>query len=179
MIYDLGERRVQLAAEVFIAPSATLIGSVSVAAQASIWFNVVIRADNDLIRIGEQSNIQDGAVLHVDPGFPLQVGRQVTVGHQAILHGCSIGDGSLIGMQAVILNGARIGRGCLVGANALVKEGMEVPDGSLVLGAPGRIARSLDAAARERLRDSALRYVDNARRYRQELAAAAPFPTGR
>jgi len=169
MIYDLGERRVELADGVFIAPNATLIGSVSVAEQASIWFNVTIRADNDLIVIGAQSNIQDGAVLHVDPGFPLYVGRQVTVGHQVILHGCSIGDGSLIGMNAVILNGARIGRGCLVGANTLVKEGVEVPDGSLVVGSPGKIVRQLDAAARQGLVDSALRYVENGRRFAGQL----------
>jgi len=169
MIYDLGERRVELADGVFIAPNATLIGSVSVAEQASIWFNVTIRADNDLIVIGAQSNIQDGSVLHVDPGFPLHVGRQVTVGHKVILHGCSIGDGSLVGMNAVILNGARIGRGCLIGANTLVKEGMEVPDGSLVVGSPGKIVRQLDAAARQGLVDSALRYVENGRRFAGQL----------
>lgn len=171
MIYDLGERCVQLAEGVFVAPGAALIGSVRVAARASIWFNVTVRGDLDLISIGEESNIQDGSVLHVDAGFPLSVGRQVTVGHKVILHGCSIGDGSLIGMNAVVLNGARIGRGCLIGAKALITEGMEVPDGSLVLGSPGRVVRSLDADARQRLLESAERYVQNGRRYREQLRA--------
>ena len=176
MIYDLAERRVQLHEDVFIAPTATLIGSVVVEAQASLWFNVVVRADNDLIVIGAGSNIQDGSILHVDPGFPLAIGRHVTVGHKVILHGCSIGDGSLIGMNAVILNGAKIGSGCLIGANALVTEGMEVPDGSLVLGSPGRIVRTLDTAAREKLIESALRYIANGRRYRQGLHPADDRP---
>ncbi len=172
MIYDLAARKVQLCGEHFIAPNATLIGSVVVEEDASIWFNVVVRADNDLITIGAGSNIQDGSILHVDPGFPLTVGRQVTVGHKVILHGCTIGDGSLIGMNAVILNGAKIGSGCLIGANALVTERMEVPDGSVVLGSPGKIVRTLDAAGREKLRESALRYIENGRRYRQGLEAA-------
>jgi len=172
MIYDIGERRVQLLGEPFIAPNATLVGSVIVEEGASIWFNVVIRADNDLIRIGEGSNIQDGSVLHVDPGFPLTVGRHVTVGHRAILHGCSVGDGSLIGMGAVILNGAQIGRGCLVGANALVTEKMAVPDGAVVLGSPAKLVRTLDEAARQKLAESALRYVENGWRYREQLKEA-------
>jgi len=172
MIFSLGDRRVQLIGEPFIAPTATLIGAVTIEDQASVWFNVVIRADNDLIRIGAGSNIQDGAVLHVDPGFPLSVGREVTVGHQAILHGCTVGDGSLIGMNAAILNGARIGKGCLIGANALVKEGMEVPDGSLVLGSPGKVVRTLDATAREKLIQSALRYIEKGRYYRTRLQEA-------
>ena len=171
MIYDLAERRVQLDDDVFIAPTATLIGAVIVEAQASIWFNVVVRADNDLITIGAGSNIQDGSVLHVDPGFPLTVGCHVTVGHKVILHGCSIGDGSLIGMNAVVLNGAKIGSGCLIGANALVTAGMEVPDGSVVLGSPGKVVRTLDATGQDNLRASALRYVENGRRYRQGLVA--------
>jgi len=172
MIYDIGERRVQLLGEPFVAPNATLIGSVVVEEGASVWFNVVARADNDQIRIGAGSNIQDGSVLHVDPGFPLSVGRNVTVGHRVILHGCSIGDGSLIGMGAVVLNGAQIGRGCLVGANALVTEKMVVPDGAVVLGSPGRIVRTLDEAARQKLAESALRYVENGRRYREQLREA-------
>jgi len=172
MIYDIEERRVQLCGEPFIAPNATLIGSVIVEEGASIWFNVVVRADNDLIRIGAGSNIQDGSVLHVDPGFPLTVGRNVTVGHRAILHGCSIGDGSLVGMGAVILNGARIGKGCLIGANALVTEKMEVPEGAVVLGSPGKIARTLDETARQKLAESALRYVENGRRYLEQLREA-------
>ena len=171
MLYNLDDRHVQLTGQTFIAPNATLIGAVTVENNASIWFNVVIRGDNDLIHIGEGSNIQDGSVLHVDPGFPLTVGRQVTVGHKVILHGCSVGDGSLIGMNAVILNGAQIGRGCLIGANTLVKENMIVPDGSMVLGSPGKIVRTLDAPARQKLIDSADHYIENGRRYREGLIA--------
>ena len=118
----------------YIAPGAHVIGDCELHANTSVWFNVVIRADADKITVGEGSNIQDGSVLHVDPGYPLTIGKNVTVGHKAMLHGCSVGDGSLIGINAVVLNGARIGKGCLVGANALVPEGMEVPDGSMVLG---------------------------------------------
>lgn len=169
MIYHLGERKVELRGEVFIAPNATVIGSVLIENGASVWFNVVMRADNDVIHLGARSNIQDGSVLHVDPGFPLTIGADVTVGHKVILHGCSIGDGSLIGMNAVVLNGARIGRGCLIGANALVTEGMVVPDGALVLGCPGKIVRLLDTEARQRLCESAARYVENAQRYREQL----------
>jgi carbonic anhydrase/acetyltransferase-like protein (isoleucine patch superfamily) len=169
MIYHLEDRRVNLIGTPYIAPGATLIGSVTIEKEASIWFNVVIRADNDLIRIGEGSNIQDGSVLHVDPGYPLSVGRLVTVGHRVILHGCTIGDGSLIGMNAVVLNGARIGRGCLIGANALITEKMVVPDGSVVLGSPGKIVRTLDEAGRKRLLESAEHYREQGRRYRGGL----------
>lgn len=177
MIYHLGNRAVEHRDAGFVAPNAVLIGSVILEEAASIWFGVTVRADNDVVHIGARSNIQDGSVLHVDPGFPLTIGVEVTVGHHAILHGCSIGDGSLIGMNAVILNGARIGRGCLIGAHSLVTEGMEVPDGSLVLGAPGKVVRSLDAAAQQRLRESAWRYVENARRFRRELRPAdQPMP---
>ena len=176
MLYDLGDRRVVLAADAFIAPNATLIGAVTLAAGASVWFNAVLRAEHEPIVVGPGSNVQDGAVLHVDPGFPLTIGRDVTVGHQAVLHGCCVGDGSLIGMHAVVLNGARIGSCCLIGAHALIPEGMEVPDGAVVLGAPGRVVRTLDAVARERLAESARRYVENARRYRRELAPRPENP---
>ena len=169
MIYNLDNCQVQLMGQIFIAPNATLIGAVTVEENASIWFNVVIRGDNDLIHIGEGSNIQDGSVLHVDPGFPLTVGRKVTVGHKVILHGCTIGDGSLIGMNAVVLNGARIGQECLIGANALITENMVVPDGSVVLGSPGKIVRSLDETARQKLLESAEHYIDNGRRYLKGL----------
>lgn len=169
MIYRLDNRQVQRIGQTFIAPNATLIGEVTVEDQASIWFNVVVRADNDLIHIGEGSNIQDGSVLHVDPGFPLTVGRKVTVGHKVILHGCTIGDGSLIGMNAVILNGAQIGQGCLIGANSLVTENMVVPDGSMVIGSPGKIVRTLDEEVRQKLIDSADHYIENGRRYREGL----------
>jgi carbonic anhydrase/acetyltransferase-like protein (isoleucine patch superfamily) len=172
MIYNLDDRRVQLSDHAYVAPNASLIGSVTVEDMASIWFNVIIRADNDLISIGAGSNIQDGSVLHVDPGFPLTVGSHVTVGHKVILHGCSIGDGSLIGMNAVVLNGARIGRGCLIGANTLITENMQIPDGSVVLGSPGKIVRTLDEATRQKLLESAQHYIENGRRYRQGLKAA-------
>lgn len=166
MIYSLDERRVELrGGPHFIADNASLIGSVVLEQDASVWFNVVMRADNDPIVIGPESNVQDGSVLHTDSGFPLTVGRGVTIGHKAMLHGCSVGDYSLIGINAVVLNGARIGRHCLIGANALIPEGMEVPDGSLVIGAPGRVKRSLSEAERGMLEASAAHYVDNARRY--------------
>jgi carbonic anhydrase/acetyltransferase-like protein (isoleucine patch superfamily) len=169
MIYTLNDRQVQLRGETFIAPNATLIGAVTLEDQASVWFNVVIRADNDKIHIGAGSNIQDGSVLHVDPGFPLFIGRDVTVGHKVMLHGCTIGDGSLIGMNAVVLNGAKIGSGCLIGANALVTANMVVPDGAVVLGSPGKIVRSLDQEGRQQLLVTAQHYVENGRRYRLGL----------
>jgi carbonic anhydrase/acetyltransferase-like protein (isoleucine patch superfamily) len=149
----------------FVAGSAELIGNVELGEDVGIWFKAVLRGDNELIRIGQGSNVQDLCVLHTDPGFPLAVGQGCTIGHRAILHGCSIGDYSLIGMGATILNGARIGRHCLIGANALVTEGKEIPDNSLVVGAPGRIVRELDEQERERLHRSSERYVANARRF--------------
>lgn len=170
MIYKLGEREVELiGGPHFIAANATVIGSVVLHPNASVWFNAVIRADNEPIIIGEASNIQDGAVLHNDMGYPLEIGRFVTVGHKAMLHGCTVGDYSLIGINAVVLNGAKIGRYCLIGANALIPEGMEVPDGSLVLGSPGRIRRSLSDADKAMLEASARHYVENAQRYLQQL----------
>ena len=169
MIYTLGERKPVLADSVFVAPTATLIGAVSIEKEASIWFNVVVRAENDEIRIGPGTNIQDGSVLHVDPGFPLRIGRQVTVGHKAILHGCRVGDLCLIGMNAVVLNGARIGNNCLIGANTLITERMEIPDGSVVLGSPGKIVRRIDEGELRKLEESAQHYVDTARRYRAHL----------
>ena len=147
------------------APNATLVGRVVLRRNASVWFNAVLRGDNEPIVIGEDSNVQDGAVLHTDMGSPLTLGRQVTIGHLAMLHGCEVGDGSLIGIGAVVLNGARIGRGCLIGAKALVGEGKVIPDGSVVLGAPGKVVRSLDAAERAHLAAGAAHYVDNWRRY--------------
>jgi carbonic anhydrase/acetyltransferase-like protein (isoleucine patch superfamily) len=149
----------------FVAGSAELIGNVELAEDVGIWFQAVLRGDNEPIRIGQGSNVQDLCVLHTDPGFPLTVGEGCTIGHRAILHGCSIGDYSLIGMGATILNGARIGRHCLIGANALVTEGKKIPDNSLVVGAPGRIVRELDEQERERLQRSSERYVANARRF--------------
>ena len=149
----------------WIADTAIVIGNVKLETDASIWFGAVLRGDNERITIGRGSNVQDGAVLHTDPGFPLTVGADCTIGHRAILHGCTIGEGSLVGMGATILNGARIGRNCLIGAATLITEGKEIPDGSLVLGAPGKVARALTAEELERLPRSAQRYVQNAKRF--------------
>ena len=155
----------------FIAPSADVIGSVKIGHQASIWFNVTVRGDNDLITIGEQSNVQDGSVLHVDDDVPLTIGKGVTIGHKVILHGCEIGDYSLIGMNAVILNGAKIGKYCIIGAGAVVKEGMEIPDGSLVVGAPAIIKRQINEDQYAMLEANAQHYVDNATRFNTQLKA--------
>lgn len=170
MLYDLEDRRVQFQGEqIFVAPSATLIGSVLLKSESSIWFNVVARGDNDPITIGEQSNVQDGSILHTDVGYPLVIGRGVTIGHKVMLHGCEVGDYSLVGMNAVVLNGAKIGRYCLIGANSLIPEGMVVPDGSLVMGSPGKIKRELRADERSRLEASAAHYVENGLRYLNTL----------
>lgn len=150
---------------VFIAPDAHVIGDIALHEDVGIWFGAVLRGDNERITIGERSNIQEGAMLHTDMGFPLHVGADCTIGHHAILHGCTIGEGSLIGMGATILNGARIGKHCLVGANALVTEGKEFPDYALIVGAPAKLVRTLDAEAAERLKQSAASYVVNARRF--------------
>jgi carbonic anhydrase/acetyltransferase-like protein (isoleucine patch superfamily) len=169
MIYSLGERRLETRGDYYIADNATVIGSVVLEHNASIWFNAVVRADNDVITIGENSNIQDGSVLHTDHGMPLLIGRNVTVGHKVMLHGCTIGDGSLIGINAVILNGAIIGRGCVIGANALIPEGKVIPDGSLVMGSPGKVVKEVSEAQRAILEMSALHYVENFKRYKKEL----------
>lgn len=169
MMYVLGDRRPLVDPSCFVAPNATLIGSVTLEPDASVWFGVTIRADVERIVVGRRSNIQDGAVLHADPGSPLRIGADVTVGHLAMLHGCSIGDGSLIGINAVVLNGAVIGRGCLIAANALVTERMEVPDGGVVMGSPGRVQKILDERKRARLAEGALHYVENGRRFRAQM----------
>lgn len=165
-IYRLGEDRPHLAADAWVADSAQLIGRVRLAAAASVWYGAVLRGDNEWIEVGERSNVQDHAVLHTDPGYPLRLGRQVTVGHRAMLHGCTVGDGSLIGIGSVILNGAVIGRGSLVGANALVTEGKTFPDGALILGSPARVARMLGDEQIEGLRRSAELYIAQAARHR-------------
>ena len=169
-IYQLGDKHPQLAASAWVADSAQVLGDVRLEADVSIWFNTVLRGDNDPITIGSGSNIQDGSVLHTDNGVPLTIGRHVTVGHQVMLHGCTIGDESLIGIGAVVLNGAVIGRHCLVGAGALVTEGKTFPDGSLIIGSPARVARQLTPEQIEALRRSAQHYIENARRYREQLA---------
>lgn len=154
----------------WIAPDATVIGNVHLDEDASIWFGAILRGDNEPIRLGARSNIQDGCVLHTDPGFPLTIAADCTIGHKVILHGCSIAEGSLIGMGATVLNGARIGRNCLVGANALVTEGKTFPDGSLIVGSPARAIRTLDALALGRLKLTAAHYVANWKRFSRGLA---------
>lgn len=175
MIYALEDRQVELLGErYFVAPNATLIGSVVLHNDASVWFNAVLRGDNEPIVLGEGSNVQDGCVLHTDPGFPLTLARRVTIGHKAMLHGCSIGEGSLVGMNAVILNGAVIGENCLIGANALVPEGKEIPDGSLVVGSPGRVIKQLNAAQIQGMQRAADEYIKKIVRY-QTLRVDARF----
>ncbi len=154
----------------FIAPNAAVIGSVVLEANSSVWFSVVIRGDNETIHIGAGSNIQDGTVCHSDPDSPLFIGDNVTVGHNATIHGCSIGDGTLVGINAVVLNGARVGKGCVIGANSLVPEGMEIPDYSLVMGVPARVKRELSAEQRELYSSNAAHYVENAARYKRGLS---------
>lgn len=154
----------------WVAPDATLIGKVIMEEDASIWWKSVLRGDNEPIRLGARSNIQDGCVLHTDPGYPLVIGADCTIGHRAILHGCIIGENSLIGMGATLLNGAKIGRNCIIGANALIPEGKEIPDNSLVVGMPGKVIRQLDDAAASGLAKSAAGYVANWRRYKAGLA---------
>lgn len=153
----------------FIAPNATIIGSLTMKSNSSLWFNVVVRADADTIELGEGSNVQDGSVLHVDPGYPMVIGKDVTVGHKVMLHGCTIGDGSLIGINSVVLNGAKIGKGCLIAANAMVPENMEVPDGAMVVGTPAKIKRMLSEEEQAGLALSAKNYVLNAQRYNEQL----------
>ena len=170
MIYALADRRVRAEGDYFVADSAVVIGHVLLRANASVWFNAVIRGDNELITIGENSNVQDGSVLHTDPGSPIVIGKDVTIGHKVMLHGCTIGDGSLVGINSVVLNGARIGRGCLIGANALVTEGKEIPDGSVVMGSPGKIVRQLTPAQAAGLIASARHYVENFKRFKRDLA---------
>ncbi len=165
MLFDLDESRVELHGEVFVAHNATVVGEVSLAHHVSIWFNAVVRGDNDRILVGERSNVQDGAVLHTDPGMRLVIGRDVTVGHMAMLHGCAIGDGSLVGIKSVVMNRARIGRHCLIGAGSLVPEGRQIPDRSLVLGVPGKVVRVLTDEEVASLLASADNYVRKIARY--------------
>jgi carbonic anhydrase/acetyltransferase-like protein (isoleucine patch superfamily) len=168
-IYQLGEVRPRLAPTAWVAESAEVIGNVELAEGASIWFGVILRGDNEPMRIGRNSNVQDGSMIHSDPGFPVTLGENVTIGHHVMLHGCSIGDGSLIGMKSVVLNGARIGRNCLVGANSLVTEGKEFPDGSMILGSPAKVVRALTPEQIAGLARPATHYVENAERFRAGL----------
>ena len=168
-LYQLEDRSPQLAEGAWVADSAQVMGNVVLEPDASVWFGAVLRGDNEELRVGPGSNIQDGSVVHSDLGYPVKIGAGVTVGHQVMLHGCTVGDNSLIGIQAVVLNGAKIGRNCLVGAGALVTEGKEFPDGSLIVGAPAKAVRQLTDEQIEGLRRSAQHYVANARRFKNGL----------
>lgn len=171
MIFSLDGIAPQIDATAWVAHDANIIGKIVLEAESSVWFGCTLRGDNEEIRVGRGSNVQENCVLHTDMGYPLTIGADCTIGHKAMLHGCSIGDGTLIGMGATILNGATIGKGCLIGAGALITEGKVIPDGSLVVGAPGKIVRELDDAARARLLKSAEGYRRNALRFRNGLKA--------
>ena len=169
-LFSIGERRTELrGAHHFIAYDASLIGSIVLEDNVNVWFKVVMRADNDSIHIGEGCNVQDGSVLHVDPGFPMKLARRVTIGHKAMLHGCTIGEGTLVGINSVVMNGARIGANSLIGANTLVAEGKEIPDGVLVLGSPGKVVRELKQEEKDYLLTIAQGYIDRSRFYKANL----------
>jgi len=168
-VYALQEKRPQIHDSAWIAETATIIGDVSIGEQASVWFGVTIRGDNTSITIGNRSNVQENSVLHVDPGFELTVGDDVTIGHQVMLHGCTIGDNCLIGIQSVVMNGATIGKNCLVGAGALITEGKSFPDGSLIVGVPAKVLRPLTEDEIKRLSGSAANYVTRAELFSKEL----------
>ncbi|TLS17305.1 MAG: gamma carbonic anhydrase family protein [Betaproteobacteria bacterium] len=168
-IYKIDQKTPQIAASAWIAPNATVIGDARLGDNVSIWWNAVLRGDNDPIHIGANSNIQDGSVLHTDEGVPMHIGANVTVGHMVMLHGCTVGDNSLIGIGSVILNRAVIGKHSIVGANTLIPEGKVFPDGVLIVGSPGKVVRELSEEEKARLQKSADHYVDNARRYASRL----------
>jgi len=169
MLYALEDRIPQIAADAWVADNASVIGSVQLAAGSSVWFNCVLRGDNDDLIVGENSNVQDGSVLHTDPGLKLLIGRGCTIGHQVMLHGCSIGDNSLVGIQSVVLNRAVIGRNSMVGAGSLVPEGKQFPDGVLLMGSPAKVVRELTAPEIQMLQYVSQLYVKNAQRYRGKL----------
>ena len=172
-IYQLGDAVPRIDPSAWVADNATVIGRVALGEGASVWYGATIRGDNDWITVGRRSNVQDGSVLHTDPGFPLTLGDGVTVGHQVMLHGCTVGDNSLIGIQSVLLNGAKIGRDSIVGAGSLVTEGKEFPDGALIVGSPAKVVRMLTPEQIERLKGSAAHYVANAQRHRMTLQRIA------
>lgn len=168
-IYQLGEHIPAIDASAYVADSANIIGKAEIQANASIWFDVTIRGDNERITVGENSNVQEGCILHTDPGYPLTIGKNVTVGHQAMLHGCTIAEGSLIGIQAVILNGAKIGKNCLVGAGALITEGKEFPDNSLIIGSPAKAVRTLGEEDIARMHGNTANYVKRGKLFKSNL----------
>jgi len=169
--YTFEDRKVVCKGDYWIAPDAIVIGSVIMEPNTSVWFGCIVRGDDDTITIGENSQLQDGCVVHVDPGVPVTIGKGVSVGHMAMLHGCTIGDGSLIGIKSVVLNGAIIGKNCLIGANALIAEGKEIPDGSLVIGSPGKIVRQLSPEEIRNINSFAGHYVQQFKRYRESFRA--------
>ncbi len=173
-IHCLGADRPQIHETTYIAPGAQVVGHVALAANTTVWFNAVLRGDNDLLQIGAGTNIQDGAVLHADPGFPITVGERVTIGHQAMVHGCTIEDESLIGIQAIILNGAQIGTHCIIGAGALITAGTVIPPGSMVLGSPGKVVRSLRPDEIEMIQAIARGYVERGERFRSACEEISP-----
>ena len=172
MIYTLENRTPKFLGDYFIAENAAVIGSVTLHHNASVWFGCTVRGDTDDLIVGENTNIQDGSVVHTDPGIKLRIGRDVTIGHLCMLHGCDIGDNTLIGIKSVILNGAKIGKNCIIGANTLITEGKVIPDGSLVMGSPGKVVRQVTPQETVMLTMQAAHYVENARRYRQHLKRA-------
>jgi carbonic anhydrase/acetyltransferase-like protein (isoleucine patch superfamily) len=179
-IFSISERKPRfIGSNHFIAHDATLVGDITLEHDANVWFQVVIRAENDRIHIGEGCNVQDGSVLHVDPGYPLTLARHVSIGHKVMLHGCTIGEGTLVGINSVVMNGAKIGRGALIGANTLIAEGKEIPDGVLVLGSPGKIVRELKAEERDFLLKIAAGYVERSKMYRKELHELPLPPSAR
>lgn len=178
MIYRLGDRQLEVVGdEFFIADTATVIGSVILRENSSIWFNAVLRGDNEPIDIGANTNIQDGTVIHTDSGIPFSIGEFCTVGHQVMLHGCQIGSNTLIGINAVILNNVKIGNNCIIGANSLIPEGKEIPDNSLVMGSPGKVVKQLTEKHLLSIRMSALHYVENWKRYKRDLVPDPRFST--
>lgn len=172
MKFSLGEHRVVTRGEHWIAPGAVVIGQVELGHDVSIWFNSVLRGDNDRITLGDGSQVQDGCVLHSDPGFPITVGAGVSIGHMSMVHGCTIGDGTLIGIKSVVLNGAKIGRNCVIGANSLITENKVIPDGVMVMGSPGRVVRQLTPEEIKHFAGFAPHYAQRAKRYQRELKAA-------
>ena len=173
MLYQLDDLQVQAVGDYWVADNAVVLGNVLLCQDASVWFNAVLRGDTELITVGEGSNVQDGSVLHTDLGYPINIRAHVTIGHKVMLHGCDIGEGSLVGINSVVLNGAKIGKNCIIGANALITEGKVIPDNSMVMGSPGKVVKTLSEEQGALIRMGAKHYVENARRFRDGLAPQA------
>mgnify|MGYP001252417488 FL=1 len=173
MLYQLDDLQVQAVGDYWVADNAVVLGNVLLCQDASVWFNAVLRGDTELSTVGEGSNVQDGSVLHTDLGYPINIGAHVTIGHKVMLHGCDIGEGSLVGINSVVLNGAKIGKNCIIGANALITEGKVIPDNSMVMGSPGKVVKTLSEEQGALIRMGAKHYVENARRFRDGLAPQA------